>query len=406
MNTKNRQIIRELAKQVADVAALPIQAERRQLWTKHNSLQHGRPLILVFPEGSWSELLPVGSMQCDEPDAINIEWELRRRLYTHTHFMSDNLVEATWPVYKHVNYGDWGITPQHHAATAARGSWGFEPVINSRDDLQKLHYPEISYNAEATDQHYQQMQQLFGDILDVKLRGVTHISFHLMARYTELRGLEQVMIDMYDEPEMLHEVMSILEAGHRHILEQYIALNLLDVNNDDTYQSSGGNGFTNELPAPGYDPDHVRLCDMWASSEAQEMAQVSPALHKEFSLQYEKRLLEPFGLTGYGCCEDLTRKLDDVFTIPHIRRISISPWADVDVCAEKLADRYIFSWKPNPAHLVGGFDADYIRSYIKHTVDTARDGILEIILKDTHTCENHPERFDEWTKCAWELVNS
>jgi hypothetical protein len=27
-----------------------------------------------------------------------------------------------------------------------------------------------------------------------------------------------------------------------------------------------------------------------------------------------------------------------------------------------------------------------------------------MILKDTHTCENHPERFTEWTKIARNLV--
>ena len=41
-----------------------------------------------------------------------------------------------------------------------------------------------------------QAQDLFGDILDVKLKGVAHISYHLMARYTALRGLEEVMMDM------------------------------------------------------------------------------------------------------------------------------------------------------------------------------------------------------------------
>ena len=83
---------------------------------------------------------------------------------------------------------------------------------------------------------------------------------------------------------------------------------------------------------------------MWASAEAQEMALVSPAMHREFVLEYEERLLAPFGLNGYGCCEDLTRKLDDVLAIPNIRRISIAPWADVDACAERLGGGCIFSW--------------------------------------------------------------
>ena len=133
---------------------------------------------------------------------------------------------------------------------------------------------------------------------------------------------------------------------------------------------------------------------------------MGPEQHNEFILQYEKRLLEPFGLNGYGCCEDLTRKLDYVLTIPNLRRISISPWADVDECAEKLKDRYIFSWKPKPMHLVGEFDPDEIRSYIRNTLEVTKSNgcVLEMYLKDTHTCEHHPERFDEWTRIAREEI--
>ena len=134
------------------------------------------------------------------------------------------------------------------------------------------------------------------------------------------------------------------------------------------------------------------------------MAQVSPQMHAEFILAYEKRLLEPFALTGYGCCEDLTDKLDDVFTIPHLRRISVSPWADVDECAERLEGDYIFSWKPNPVHLVGHFDSQSIRSYIEHTLEVTQNCIVEMVLKDTHTCEYHPERFTQWTDVAQDLA--
>jgi len=45
-------VVRELVKKVRDIAALPIQEEKRQLWYKHNSLKSEKPLILIFPEGS------------------------------------------------------------------------------------------------------------------------------------------------------------------------------------------------------------------------------------------------------------------------------------------------------------------------------------------------------------------
>lgn len=152
---------------------------------------------------------------------------------------------------------------------------------------------------------------VFAGIIAVKVKGVAHLSYQLMNQYTGLRGLEEAMIDMYTAPQMLHDAMAFFEQGHRRVLEQYVSQNLLSLNSDSTYQNSGGNGYTHELPAPGFCANRVRPCDMWASAESQEMAQVGPKQHAEFALPYEKRLLEPFGLTGYGCCEDLTLKLDD-----------------------------------------------------------------------------------------------
>lgn len=131
-----------------------------------------------------------------------------------------------------------------------------------------------------------------------------------------------------------------------------------------------------------------------------------PKHHAAFALEYEKRLLEPFGLKGYGCCEDLTGKLDLVFDIPQIRRISISPWADVDIFTERLAGNYVFSWKPNPAHLVGGFDEAEVAAYVRHTVEVAQSHrrVLEMVLKDTHTCERQTDRFDRWTQLARKVI--
>ncbi|OPZ85959.1 MAG: hypothetical protein BWY76_01179 [bacterium ADurb.Bin429] len=403
----DRTILRDLARRVADIAVLPDITARKARWTRHNDLQPVRPLILVFPEGAWRELLPFATMQCESEDARGIEWGLRSRLYIFEHFRCDNVIDDTWGVSKVIQNTGWGVEACRQPSTEALGAWHFEPVIHTAADLKKLRYPEIRYDEAATEARFTVMQELFGDILKVKCTGVAHISFHLMAVYTGLRGLEEVMMDMYEEPYMLHDAMAFLEEGHHRLVQQYLDLNLLELNNDDTYHNSGGYGYTDELPKADYNPAHVRPCDMWASAEAQEMALVSPEQHEEFILAYERRLLAPFGLTGYGCCEDLSQKLDYVLTIPHIRRISISPFANVDVCAEKLQGKAIFSWKPHPAHLVGQFDPAQVRNYIQHTIDICAEHgcILEMILKDTHTCEDHPERFDQWTDIAWELVH-
>ena len=91
--------------------------------------------------------------------------------------------------------------------------------------------------------------------MDIQLKGISHISFHLMNIYCELRGLEQVMWDMHDNPGMLHEAMHFLEEGHRQLVQQYYEFNLFSLNNDETYHSSGGVGYTDELPKPDYNPE-------------------------------------------------------------------------------------------------------------------------------------------------------
>ena len=397
-------ILRELARRVAAMAREPIMAERREMWVRHNMLDPVRPMVLVFPEGSWRELLPTSALRCEGDEARRIEWGLRQRIYYHEHIPDDTVIEAEWIVQRAVSVSGWGLEPEHEPSAQETGAWGFRPVIHDERDLDKLTFPRVHVDALETSRRLAQAHALFDGILPVRLVGVQHVSFHLMSIYCQLRGLEQVMWDMYDQPAMLHRAMRILEEGHHRLVDQYIALGLLDLNNDGTYHSSGGVGYTRELPAPDYRSGRVRPIDMWSSAEAQEMAEVSPPMHREFILEYEKRLLARFGLNGYGCCENLCDKLDDVFAVPRIRRISISPFAPVAPCAERLGADYIYSWKPHPAFLVGGFDEGALRQYLREALEATRGCVVEMILKDTHTCEGHPERFTRWTEIAKELA--
>lgn len=401
-------VLRELAREVAEIAALPIQAERINLWKRHNALAPVRPMILVFPEGSWVELLPESALSCQDPVARRMELELRRRLFYHSNLRDDTVIEAVWDVSKAVRHTRWGLEERRFPSTAERGSWQFDPVILEPVDLKKLRLPEVIHDERATRDNLELAQEVFDGILEVRLRGVRYVHICPMEIYVKLRGLMQVMEDMYANPGMLHEAMSFFEQWYRELLRQYEEMNLLDLNNDGSYQSSGGVGYSDEIPRPGYDPGHVRPADIWASAQSQEMALVSPEQHWEFVMQYERRLLAPFALVGYGCCEDLTRKLDRVLSIPHMRRVSIAPSADVEACAERLRGDYVFSWKPQPAHLVGSFDSERVRRYIRGALEaTRRFGcVVELVLKDTHTCENRPERFTRWTEIARELVEA
>jgi hypothetical protein len=402
ISASDRTILRELAKRVKDIASLPIQRERIAMWTDHNSLRPRRPMVLVFPEGGWRELLPDSALTCQDKFARNVEAELRRRIHTHEHFVTDAVIEDTWLVGPVIRDSGWGLQAKWHFSDDPTGARAFDPVIREPADLKKLRFPELTCDERATSETYARVHDLLGDVLDVRRCKLKRVCYHLMAQYTSWRGLEQVMIDMIENPSWLHDAMALLTEGHKLCLKQLVDMNLLDTNHDNSYNNSGGNGWTDDLPASGFDPSRVRPRDVWSFAESQELAQVSPEMHEEFALRYEKQLLEPFGLTGYGCCEDLTRKLDYVLKIPRIRRISISPWADVEKCAAKLGRKAIFSWKPHPGMIAGDYSPTRIREYIRKAVAAARGCVFEMILKDTHTCDNRPERFDTWSRIAME----
>ena len=367
-----------------------------------------RPLVYIDPQGAWAELLPPSVLLCRDEWARRVEWDLRSRICKAEHFTSDNVVEAEFVVHKAVRDTGRGLDVRRRPSDADRGAFGFDPVIVEPADLKKLRHPDAIHDEAATQAEYARAKDVLGDILNVRVCGIWP-QYHLLNQYTALRGLDQVMLDMYENPVMLHDAMAFLEEGHHRLLRQYVKLGVLGLNNDNTPIYTSGHGYTDELPASGGDPADPRPCDLWSGAEAQEMAQVSPEHHEAFAFQYEKRLLAPFGLVGYGCCEDLTRKLPFVLTLPRLRRVSICPWADVDACARQLAGtKVIFMWKPQPAHLVGAFNEPLIRDYIRKGVRAAREHgcVLEMALLDTHTCEKHPERFDRWSQIVREEIET
>ena len=84
---------------------------------------------------------------------------------------------------------------------------------------------------------------------------------------------------------------------------------------------------------------------------AQIFSSVSPGMHQEFELDYAVRWYARFGLVYYGCCEPLDGKMDIIRKIPHVRKISMSPWVDEEKGAERIGRDFVFSRKPSPAFL-------------------------------------------------------
>lgn len=403
ISARDREILRELGRQVSEVAARPIQAERAALWLRHNDLEPARPMVLVFPEGAWREMLPREAMICAPGLAQDYEYDLRVRLYYAEHLPDDNVIEAT--VYTPViwSHSGWGVDCATTSSGDPLGAHRFNPVIQTEADVEQIQIPTVTVDWEATRARHALLSEVFDGILPVVTQGPAGYGVAPLDHYSQLRGFDQLFLDLVDHPEMVHRAIARLVEGHLSIIDRLEQAGALSLPNGRHYTGSGGTAYTKQLPSPGYDGEHVRPIDQWGFATAQIFSEVSPDMHDEFALQYEKRVLERYGLNSYGCCEPLHHKLEIVKTIPRLRRISISPWADIDQSAECLGGDYVYSWKPNPAVVAGeGWDAEAVRLGIRDFLRRTRGCVVEMILKDTHTCRNQPHRMWEWVKIAQE----
>ena len=85
--------------------------------------------------------------------------------------------------------------------------------------------------------------------------------------------------------------------------------------------------------------------------------------------------------------------------------ISMNFQVDVGQGAANVGDRYVFSYKPNPAWLAKDqWNPEGVRQELKQVLEITRGCVVEIILKDISTVKNDPQRLGEWEKLVMELT--
>jgi hypothetical protein len=217
-----------------------------------------------------------------------------------------------------------------------------------------------------------------------------------------------MMMDLVMRPDMVNAAVERMVDAWSVELDQFVEQNLLSLDCNNTRIGSGGYGYVSELPGAPYDPERVLPHNMWGCSNAQIFSQVSPEMHWEFALKHDMRWLERWGLTYYGCCEPLDGKLEILTRVPNLRKISVSPWANLDTVVREVGDRYVLSIKPSPAIFAEEpWDPQHARQVLEETLNKTRGAChVELIMKDISTVKYRPERLWEWEKIAMRVVEN
>lgn len=409
---KDITILRRLAEKQAKIASLPIHKEKIDLWSKLNKLEKVRPLVWINEE-PWHEMNVNNelTLQTEDEFCREIEFQLRTTIYQWEHTRADMIVEPKF--YSPYMFHDTGFGLEIKENTILQDTRGgisshyYEPQIKSEEDVKKIKMPEVIVDLEETERRYQTLTKFFGDILKVEKIGIRNFWFAAWDLLVQWWGVSESLMDLVEKPELVHMIMDRLTNAYLHLLEQYEKLGLLSLNNTNIRIGSGGLGYTDELPQTDFDLAHVRTKDQWGFATAQIFSDVSPAMHEEFALQYERRWLERFGLTYYGCCDPLHKKIDILKSVKNLRKISMSAWVDLDIAAKNLGIDYVFSYKPSPAILAGDkWNPEQVRKDLELVLEKTKGCIVEIIMKDISTIHNEPVRLWEWQSIAMQVVEN
>jgi hypothetical protein len=401
VSSADREVLRRLAVQVAELAARPIEQEKRQLWYRLNALEPTRPVIFCDPENGWNEIVTLEQLECEGDLALRWEMTLRKEIFWGAEMCDDRVVQPVFVVPHVYTESDWGMHEQKIGGHDG-GSYTWDAPLKDFRDLEKLHAPVIKVDEGATARVIELAEETLGDLLEVRLQTAWWWTLGMTWTLINLRGLTNFMYDLVDNPDQVHQLLAILRDGHLAKLDYLEREGLLSLNNDGTYVGSGGFGWSHELPQPDFG-GKVRTIDMWGFGESQETIGVSPQMFAEYILPYQIPILERFGLNCYGCCEPLDKRWEYIKDIPRLRRVSVSPWANIADLAGMLGDRFIMSIKPSPTPLaLSSFDEEEVRRELRDALEPTRDCRVEVIMKDNHTIGQDPRRVVRWVQIARE----
>lgn len=406
-----RRILRKLAGEYLDLSRQDRFLRNRKLHRAVNDLRQIRPVVLI-DELPWHEMNINDelTMVCADPVLRKVEWLFRSTIYRAGHFPADMIVQPYIPVDKVIHSTGIGISEKEKTLRTNRESdisaHHYEDQLSQEADLDKIHDPVISYDEDATMRNYQKVGDIVGDILPIRMKGIEQVWSDTWDKIAEFRGVTNLLTDLAVRPEFMHATAKRIHDANWSAMKQYENLGLFD---SDPHLLHCTPILTSDLPGNAFEGGSMRLKNVWGRAVAQIFGSVSKEMHKEFDIEYIKPAMAQCGLAYYGCCEPLDTKMDIVETIPNLRKVSITPWADVNIAAEAIGKRYVLSSKPNPASVaVDTLDHGNVRKEVRTILDACKRNrcSCDIVLKDISTCCNRPQNIFEWEEIVMGLVNN
>ena len=402
INNRDKLIVRELAKKYMSLVCTERQERMLARFLNTNDLKPTRPPV-ILAEIPWYQMNMNGELDCvcEDERARKVEYHFRTAIFYMTHFAADNTYLPEFRVRRAMSSSGIGI--EYETLDLKRTdsinnivSREFRDVLEDESALERMHDPVFTLHPEKDAAEMEFYTELLGDSIPIRLYGFDYFYYAPWDKITRLRGVEPILMDMYDRPEYLHEIIKkFTSAAHAEL--DFVEQNLEVVRGNSLHCT----------PSPITVEEGKGLKSTWCRSMAQSFGVISPAMFKEFELDYLLSVAERFAYTYYGCCEPLDDKIEVLKQIPNLRKIGCSPWAKVESCAEQIGGNYVLSRKPNPANVAICTDPELIKRETEETVKAclAHGCPYDIVLKDISTVSHRPENLIVWAQTVNDVLD-
>ncbi len=340
----DRTVIRDLVKRYLELANAPVMEERREVWRRLNDLRSIRPAILMRGGRALNEVMSTIELGCVDPELRGYEWRLRQELF-RGELGDDTVFEPWFTVSAVFSERGWGLETERIDSPNGTG-WITRHPITDITDLSGLRMPRHVIDEPATEAWVERLRDLVGDLIEIEVNRtplLVGINGDISTPMGFLRGIEEFMLDTCTQPEALHRLAAFLRDGILATHDQAEAAGDWGLTSHHNQAMPYGGGLADPKP----NARSIKRSGLWCFMAAQEFALVSPQMHDEFLLQYQIPIMKHFGRSAYGCCENLTGKIDMLRQIPNLRRIAVTPSADVRACGERIGADYVMSYRPN-----------------------------------------------------------
>ncbi len=416
INAKDKSRLRDMAKRWMEIAFSADMQEKKTAWKSVHDLQPKRPVIL-FETFSVTGFVNEEELTCEDELLRNVEQAMLYAIRQHETVKDDLVFEPYFRLAWKVSKSDHGVKIIERHAEDSIGYLSNFP-IKTTDDISKLKPRTFSVDREETLSLKGKLEEIFGDILPVVVgnydnffpdTGFTPFTGNNFIGITmdlfKLIGNDNMMFWAYDCPDDLHRVLRYLCDDKIRFYTWLKEEGLMALNTDNQLAGPSSYGYVSDLPEPD-SQDEVDFKDVWVWPESQETTAVSPTMFNDIYLPYIAEVANMFGMSYYGCCEAVDDRFEHIAkALPNLRTVSISGWNDFYKVGELLGNNYVYCRKPTPVFFSGkNPDWDRLKKDMQDTFNAAKNGSLEIVVRDVYDIDGDMPRISKWVEMTKSII--